>query len=246
MSNGFFSEIKSVLDSAFSSLLLFSRPKVTAVIPAFNEEKTIGLVIIAAKATGKIDEILVVDDGSSDKTFEIAKKLGARVLRHDVNKGKGQAIVTGIKNSLGEVIVFLDADWSNISPEKINQILAPVLSSEADFVKASFSRIGGRITEFAAKPMMKILYPNHEFSQPLSGQFAARKSFLENLKIEPKYGIDIGILIDAINHGLRIKEVDVGLLEHKHRPDLEVAESSKQVLETILKKSVYVKKKKKF
>jgi len=214
--------------------------KVTLIIPALNEEKTIDRVIKRAQLVKEISEIIVIDDGSRDKTAAVAKKEGVIVIRHHENLGKGEAIKTGIYHANGEILLFLDADLENITPEKIRALILPILRNKADFTKATFTRARGRVTEFAIKPMMRILYPETSFKQPISGQFAARKKFMRNITIEPKWGIDISILLDAIKHGQRVVEVNLGELIHKKRADSEVAETSRQVMETILKKSGFI------
>lgn len=211
--------------------------KVSLVIPAYNEEKTIGYVISQAKKVVQITEILVIDDGSKDLTSKIAKSKGAIVIRHHKNLGKGEAIKTGIAHAKEDIVLFLDADLKNIDEKKIKSLILPILKGKADFTKSSFKRSRGRVTEFAVKPMMKILYPDTSFKQPISGQFAGKKTFLRSIKIEPRWGIDISILLDAIKQGQRVLEVDIGELIHKKSSDEEVAKMSQEVMETMLKKS---------
>jgi len=212
-------------------------PKVSLVIPAYNEEKTVGYVIKQAKLVKEISEIIVIDDGSKDKTAKIARELGVEVIHHYKNLGKGEAIKTGISYATGGIILFLDADLRNITAEKIRVLITPILKNKADFVKASFNLERGRVTEFAVKPMMKVLYPETSFKQPISGQFAGKKSFLKKIQIEPRWGIDIAILLDAIKQGQRVVEVNIGELLHKGRTTEEKAEMSKEVMETMLKKA---------
>jgi len=91
---------------------------VSCIIPACNEESTIINVIKNVKKVKVIDEIIVVDDGSTDKTYDYAKSEGARIIRHAKNKGKGAAIKTGISHSKSDILLFLDADLRSISPKK--------------------------------------------------------------------------------------------------------------------------------
>src|SRR3989338_4298988 len=90
-------------------------PKTSLVIPAYNEEKTIAHVIKQAKLVKDISEIIVVDDGSKDRTSKIAKNLGVEVIKHHKNLGKGEALKTGISHARGTIILFLDADLKNIT-----------------------------------------------------------------------------------------------------------------------------------
>ena len=229
--------ILSEITSIFSHK---KKPGVSLIIPAYNEAPRIKKVIKQAQLVEEIKEIIVVDDGSKDGTDKVASELGVNVIKHHKNMGKGDALRTGITHAKNDILLFLDADLANITPEKIMSLIRPILKDKADFVKASFLLGRGRVTEFAIKPIMKVLYPSTKFNQPISGQFAGRKKFLENLKIEPEWGIDISILLDAIQNKERIIEVDIGELKHKARPTDEKAEMSKQVMETILKKAGYL------
>jgi len=208
--------------------------KITCVIPAYNEETTIANVIANVKKVRTIEEIIVVDDGSKDKTYKIASEQGANVIKHPVNKGKGAAIKTGVANAQGEIVLFLDADLYNISPKKIASMLQPLENDEADFVKASFTRARGRVTELVVKPLLNVILPFIKFNQPLSGQFAIRKELFGDLKINDNWGVDMQILLQLIKKGVRIAEVDIGKLKHKKQPIENLTIMSEQVIQTIL------------
>ena len=111
------------------------------------------------------------------------------------------------------------------------------MRDEVDVSRATFTRDRGRVTEYAVKPMMKVLFPDKDFTQPISGQVCAKKEFLERIDLEKKYGVDIGILFDAIQEGQRIVEVDIGKLEHKANNEENIAEMARQVLETMIQKA---------
>ncbi len=213
----------------------------TAIIPAYNEANRFGHVVSELLKINELDELILVDDGSSDDTKKKAKKFSEDkrfiYIKHQKNKGKGEALKTGIENATSDIILFLDADLMNISKNKIKKIVDPVLNDEVDVSRGSFKLARGRVTEIAVKPMMKILFPDMYFDQPISGQVCAPKKFLQTVDLEEKWGVDIGILLDAIDAGLRIKEVDIGELEHKARPMAEKAEMAEQVLETMIKKA---------
>lgn len=187
---------------------------VSVVIPAFNEEKTVALVVEAAKGSKLVSEVIVVDDGSTDSTAGVAEAAGARVIRHASNRGKGAALRTGFKHSSGDIVVFVDADLENMTTEKIERMIRPIIRGRADLTKTRFRRKAGRVTELTAKPLLNFFFPEIKFEQPLSGQFAARRSALEKMKFEEDYGVDVGIVLDADVLGLTVKEVDIGTIHH--------------------------------
>ena len=215
--------------------------KFTIVIPAYNEEKTVNKVVEVAlkvkEKSEKIHEVILVNDGSTDKTAKIIADLPIRIITHKKNMGYTAAISSGIHQTKTEFAVIIDADWQNITPQAIEKILEPIIQGKAELVKASFVGKIGRVTNFAVKPMMKILYPDYEFEQPISGQFAGPTEFFESVEIDNSWGIAIGILLEALQQGLRVIEVDVGKLEHKARSDEEKAEMAQQVMETMIRKA---------
>lgn len=211
----------------------------TIIIPAYNEEKTVRKVLKIASAAKGVGQIILINDGSIDNTLEHSKGISPliEIISHQGNIGKGAAIRTGLAHAKFEGIVFLDADLTNISSESVASLIEPILSNRADFVKASFTRARGRVTEIAVKPMMQILFPNNYFDQPISGQFAAKLSFLKTIKIVDHWGLDIGILLDAISQKLRIEEVFIGELKHKSQSEQSLAKMSEQVLYTMIQKA---------
>lgn len=208
---------------------------VSLIIPAHNEEKHIKTVIVAAKKVKEIDEIIVVDDGSIDNTSSVARKAGAKVIFLDENRGKGHAIKMGSQKAKGDVLIFLDADLTNITPNKISKIIDP-FKEMYDFVKTKFDRKGGRVTRLTAKPLLGHFFPEIEkdFEQPLSGQFAIMKNLLKKIQLEDDFGVDVGILIDAVQLGARTKEVYFGRLAHDQRTLSDLDETAKQVSRVIL------------
>jgi HAD superfamily phosphoserine phosphatase-like hydrolase len=208
--------------------------KISCVIPAYNEGSTIKNVLENVKKVRSINEILVVDDGSTDDTYKYAKSEGVKVVRHPKNRGKGAAIKTGVMKSSSDIILFLDADLYSISPKKIASIIQPIESDEADFVKTSFTRARGRVTELVVKPLFNIIFPFIHFNQPLSGQFAIRRELINELKIDDKWGVDIQILLQLVKKGVRISEVDIGNLTHKKQPIENLAIMSEEVIKTVL------------
>lgn len=214
-----------------------SNMTVSVIIPAFNEEKTVGKVVKTVKKVNYVDEIIVVDDGSYDKTSQVAEKAGATVIQHVKNRGKGAAIKTGFKNSKGDIIVFLDADIEDLTPQQVSSIIQPIITGEADITKTKFKRVAGRVTELTAKPLLNFFFPELKFDQPLSGQFAAKRSFLNRIKLEDDYGVDVGIVLDADAMGLKIKEVDIGEINHMLSSLHELNVVATEVVRTIVQRA---------
>lgn len=225
----------------------FIYEKFSVVVPSYNEAKRVGKVIEEILKIKEVGELILVDDGSVDNTKIKIQKYKADprfiYIRHSRNKGKGQALKTGVERAKNEVIQFLDADLMNITHDKIRKIALPVLKDEVDVSRGAFTRRRGRVTEYAVKPMMAILFPNMYFSQPISGQICSKKEFLKTVDFESRYGVDIGILFDAIESGQRIIEVNIGKLKHKANTEEVIRDMSKQVLETMIKKAGLIRHK---
>lgn len=207
---------------------------VSVIIPAFNEEKTVAHVVNVVKSLKYIGEIVVVDDGSTDQTSKFAEEAGAKVIHHMKNRGKGAAIKTGFKNSKGDIVVFLDADLKNLTQSQVRNIVDPIMNGEADVTKTKFKREAGRVTELTAKPLLKFFFPEIKYDQPLSGQFAAKRSFLNKIKLEDDYGVDVGIVLDADILGMKVKEVDIGNIEHVMSTLIELNVVATEVVRTIV------------
>lgn len=213
--------------------------KVSVVIPAFNEEKSIIHVIKTARKVDSISEIIVVDDGSVDNTYNLVSQCDDVILlKHPNNKGKGSAMKTGLKRVTNDVVLFLDADLSEINQYQIEAILKPILDGEADITKTKFKREAGRVTELTAKPLLQFFFPELNFDQPLSGQFASIKSFLDRIDLEHDYGVDIGIVLDADAMGMRIQEVDIGNIVHEMSTLQELNIMANEVVRTIVDRAI--------
>ena len=213
-------------------------PSVSVIIPAFNEEATVAQVVSVARKLSYVDEVIVVDDGSTDRTVEEAESAGATVISHSVNQGKGAAIKTGFKNSHGDVIAFIDADVSNFTTTKIDKIIKPILEGKTDITKTKFARESGRVTELTAKPLLSFFFPELNYEQPLSGQFAGKRSALNKIKFEKDYGVDVGIVLDADVHGISILEVDIGDISHDMSPLADLNKMANEVVRTIIDRAV--------
>ena len=215
-----------------------SNKSVSIVIPAYNEEATVAQVVSVARKLSYVDEVIVVDDGSSDRTVEEAESAGATVISHLTNEGKGSAIKTGFKNSHGNIVAFIDADVSNFTSGKIDKIIRPILEDRTDITKTKFARESGRVTELTAKPLLGFFFPELNYEQPLSGQFAGKRSALNKIKFEKDYGVDVGIVLDADVHGIKILEVDIGDISHDMSPLADLNKMANEVVRTIIDRAV--------
>jgi glycosyltransferase involved in cell wall biosynthesis len=224
--------------SSISSSNKKEEQSVSVVIPTYNEEKTVSNVVKVVKELSYVDEVIVVDDGSLDGTVEEAKKSGAAVISHTKNQGKGSAINTGFRHSKGDIVAFIDADIYNLDYEKVNSIIKPILEGKTDITKTKFMRDSGRVTELTAKPLLKFFFPEITFEQPLSGQFAGKRSVLSKIKFEKDYGVDVGIVLDADAHGIQIEEVDIGEIKHDMSPLTGLNDMANEVFRTIISRAM--------
>ena len=210
---------------------------ISVIIPTLNEEENIASVIKFAAAQPYVTEVIVVDDKSQDKTVPIALSNKARVIT-STKLGKGASMKDGVLCANNDIVVFLDGDIDPYPHFTIKLLTDPILQGEVDFVKSSFSRNAGRVTELAAKPLLSIFFPDLlKFSQPLSGMIAGRKMVFEKLDFRDDYGVDIGILIDMYLMNVKMKEVEIGYIENKSKPWQALGRMSKEVAQTIIMKA---------
>jgi glucosyl-3-phosphoglycerate synthase len=210
---------------------------ITVIIPALNEEPTVGLVVKLAKKSPQVSEVIVVDDKSMDETVRVSRDEGAIVMT-STKLGKGASMKDGILISKNEIIAFLDADITTYPDNIIELLTTPLLHDKADFVKSYFKRQAGRVTQLVAKPLLSILNPSFpDFHQPLSGMIAGKKSFFTKCEFEEGYGVDIGLLMDMHNMKARITEIFIGTIENKMQPLEQLGKMSREVARTIMKKS---------
>jgi len=229
---------------------------VSVCVPARNEAATVGSVVQAirtalVKGTPLVDEIIVVDDHSTDATATVAADAGAVVVDaslvlpdHGSGPGKGEAMWKSLHNSVGDIVAWVDADIRDFDPDFVVQMLGPLLTDPGiDFVKGHYFRPedggvgGGRVTELLARPLLSQYFPDlAEVVQPLSGEYAARRSLLEQLPFVGGYGVDVALLIDAARAvGLdRLAQVDLGARHHRHRSLADLGPQAMAVSQAIL------------
>lgn len=218
---------------------------ISVIIPAFNEEANIANSIAIAKKCSLVNEILVINNLSKDKTEQIALENGARVLECNF-QGKGYAMEDGIKYATNDVIVFLDADVKYEHQNIVEELARPIIENKTDFVKSAFDRtVGGTVTEIVVKPLLNLIYPNmYKFAEPISGMIASRKSVLQELTLEKDYGVDIGILLDVISKGYRVTELNIGKIintSHDHKTNETMSKMSTEIIRAILKRTSILK-----
>ncbi|MBW3659579.1 MAG: glycosyltransferase [Actinobacteria bacterium] len=161
-----------------------SAPRTAAIIPAYNEASTVGDVIQAARAARLVDEVIVVDNGSTDGTAEAARAAGARVLVCE-EQGKGQAMRTGVAGTDAEVICFLDADLLRLTRAHVDRLVAPVLAGEAGMTLGLFDR-GPELNPIFLKALPR-----------LTGQRAMRRELFESLDLEDIRGYRVEAALNS-------------------------------------------------
>lgn len=226
---------------------------VSVCIPARDESATLGQVVGAVLAphlaesggSGLVDEVVVVDDGSLDDTAGVATSAGARVVALASPRGKGDAMRAGLEASSGDIVVFLDADVENTTPDFVSKLVAPLLvRPEIVLVKGFYDRPidgaatgGGRVTELLARPLIELLFSQlRSIRQPLAGETAGRRSAFCALEFAAGYGVEIGLLIDVANEfgPGAIAQVDLGTRIHRNRPLAQLRPQAIEILAAAL------------
>ena len=185
---------------------------VTILIPAYNESKTIQDTIRAIMSVSRVNQIIVINDCSRDRTGELAKEFAVEVINLPHNLGKGGALNYGFPFVKGNVIGLLDGDLGKTASE-IDKLLDPVLTGKADMTIGRFPPANkkggfGLVTTVARKGIR--LLTGLEVASPLSGQRVMRRSVIEKIgSFESGFGVEVGLTIDVFRHGFRVKEVPV-------------------------------------
>jgi glucosyl-3-phosphoglycerate synthase len=230
---------------------------VSVCIPARHEGSTVGSVVRAvvqpflasAGGNGLVDEVIVLDDGSTDDTAAQAVDAGARVVPSaGAEGGKGQAMAAALAASSGDVVVFLDADVANTTPAFVTGMLGPLLFfDDIALVKGFYNRPlhgdptgGGRVTELVARPVLELLFPElSDVRQPLAGETAAHRWVFEKVDFAEGYGVEIGLLIDVAQllGPVGLAQVDLGVRIHRNRPLHELRPQATDVLRAALSRA---------
>jgi glucosyl-3-phosphoglycerate synthase len=223
-------------------------------IPARNEAATVGPIVEAIVATltdrhggtALVDDVVVVDDGSHDRTGDLARRAGARVVRSDARTGgKGQAMRSALIATDADLLAFVDADITNFGPHFVTGLLEPlVLGDSVTLVKGYYRRPlngspdgGGRVTELMARPVIDLLFPHLAvIEQPLAGETAAPRWVLEKLDLADGYAVELALLIDvAALYGVdSIAQVDLRIRIHRNRPLDELRPQATAILRAAL------------
>ncbi|MFC1923157.1 glucosyl-3-phosphoglycerate synthase [Chloroflexota bacterium] len=233
---------------------------ISLALPALNEEQTVGNVIQTVKTTlmdqiPLLDEMVLIDSGSEDQTRNIASDLGIPVYVHQeilpqygAYTGKGEALWKSLYVVNGDIIAWIDTDIKNIDPRFVFGILGPLLDSpNVRYVKGFYRRPlrqgdkmvaggGGRVTEITARPFLNLFFPELSgLIQPLSGEYAGRRSALEKLPFFTGYGVETGLLIDLLNkYGLEgIAQVDLLERIHHNQPLPSLSKMSFAIMQVV-------------
>lgn len=190
---------------------------VSIIIPAYNEERLLPITLEVLNQHRFWHEIIVVNDGSTDKTSRLSLPIGVTMINHTSNKGKGQAIATGIQNSNGEYILFLDADLGETAFLAKN-LIDPIINGVVDMTIAKFPSSGrsggfGFVKRFAQKGIRK--RTGIELCEPLSGQRCMRREITNNItNYNVGFGFEVALTLDALRAGYSICELE---LPFRHR-----------------------------
>lgn len=188
--------------------------KISALIPARNEENTIFDTVRVLRQIPGVSEIIVVDDASADNTAELARQAGAVVISLPTNLGKGGALNRGVAVATGDIIALVDGDLGSSAAE-VAKLLAPVVAGHADMTVAKFPKArkkgGFGLVKGLARNGIK-WYTGLETLAPLSGQRAMTRQVVELLGgFESGFGVEVGMTIDAARKGFRIMEVEADM-----------------------------------
>lgn len=235
--------------------------RISVVLPARDEEATVGHLVTDLREHWMrrfplVDELLVVDSDSTDATADVARAAGADVVAtteilpaHGTRPGKGEALWKSLAATTGDLVVFLDADLLGDVAHYVPGLLGPLLADpQVDYVKGCYTRPleadgriqpagGGRVTELTARPLLNALWPELAgFVQPLGGEYAGRRSALEQVPFVSGYGVEIGLLVDLLGLGglSSLAQVDLGVRRHTSQSQEALGAMAGQVVSAVL------------
>lgn len=191
--------------------------RVTVVVPAYNEEDRVSATVHSLQASGKVHEVIVVDDGSTDQTARRAEEAGARVVRLPANRGKTEAVRKGVEHAGDGLLLLVDADLGETAG-LTTALLAPVLSGEADMAVAGWPEAGSAGGFGFVKACARWLIrraTGRTVNHPLSGQRALHRGVWNAWRGSYRYGFEVSLTIDALRAGYRLVEVPLPLT-HRH------------------------------
>jgi glucosyl-3-phosphoglycerate synthase len=250
--------VQTVQVDEWTTALLAERKRGTTIsmcIPCRDEAATIGPIVAAARRElvdrhGVLDELMVLDDRSTDDTASVATSAGATVVsiddihrRHGVGHGKGNALWASLLASSGNLIVWCDGDVTSFTPNWVVRLVAPLLlDPQLALVKAKYDRPttgggGGRTTELVARPLLSLFAPQlTPLAQPLSGEFAGRRAMIEQIPFVQGWGVEIAMLLDLADRfgPGSIAQVDLGERHHRHRSLHSLSVQAAEVMATAL------------
>lgn len=232
---------------------------VSVCLPARNEATTIGAIVETIRSElvdtlPLVDELLVLDDHSTDDTAAVASDAGATVVsaasvlpQFGPGHGKGEVLWKSVHVSTGDLIVWCDADIRDFGTRFVTGIVGPlILHPQIGFVKGCYARPrdgaagGGRVTELVARPLLSMFHPHlAPILQPLSGEFGGRRDLLERLPFVQGYGVDVALMIDAVAMlGIEgVAEVDLDVRHHRNRPLHELSSQAMAVAQAIIRRA---------
>lgn len=245
------------LDGAFVEKLIEAKAgrTVSVCLPCRDEAATVGPLVSVIRneliaGSGIVDELIVLDDRSTDDTARVAAHAGARVVSiddvhatHGEGHGKGNALWATLLVSHGDLVVWCDGDVTSFEPDWVTRLVAPLVTDESvGMVKALYHRPtryggGGRTTELVARPLMSRYFPGLTgLAQPLSGEYAARRSVVEQVSFVQGWGVEMGLLIDVAERfgPAAIGQVDLGHRLHRHRSLQSLSVQAAEVMATML------------
>jgi glucosyl-3-phosphoglycerate synthase len=234
--------------------------RISVCLPARNEEATVGEIVTTIREhlierCPLVDELLVVDDRSTDETARRAAAAGARVIdaAHTLSEyggspGKGGALWRSLYASTGDLVVWCDSDVTNFSPQFVVGLVGPLLTdTRVAYVKGFYRRPlgtggdgGGRVTELVARPLLALLHPDlADVVQPLAGEYAGRRHVLEQLPFVSGYGVEIGLLVDLVDRfGVDVlAQVDLGSRRHRNRTLAELGPQAMTIMQVALRRA---------